>query len=317
MQLFNFSEKKDEDKFSISVEIYQSVLDRIEVGLLTSDIEEGGKFLGAIFEDKMNINVKVYSYIDAGPRVSNSQTHIMPDGEHQEHLFRIIEGYDSSIEHIGSWHSHHCNGYPDLSSGDIEGYEHIVNHKSYNLNWFFVMLVTGIKERSIEAKYYLFHRGDKKIYCINSSKISFLNREYRYESILVEVEKSTYGYRYQKHQSNNFSVSDRNTMRKWETLMRNIRADDKIWIEKKFDSPRAVRNNKTNSIYWRFNAPFNRENLEITYTYPGSPGKSQSAILIIFYREKEVVRSDINLDDDRFQHIISQIEKAQKILVYL
>ena len=317
MGLFNIfgRKKRDDNEFYVSVEIYEPVVKRIKTSLLASTIEEGGKFLGTISEDGKRINIQIYSYIDAGPRVSNSQTHIIPDGEHQEYLFRLIEGYDPNIEHVGSWHSHHCNGYLELSSGDIQGYKQNVNDRNYNLNWFFVMLITNVKQHGIEAKYYLFHRGDEKIYIIDDNEIAISNREYKYENILREVEQSTYSHRHQGQQSSyNSPALNRERTRSWDELMMGIRADDKAWIEKKFRSPRVFRNKKDESIHWRFDVLFNAENLEITYAYPTAYEESQQATLSIYYQEQEILRSNIDLDEYRFEHISNQIEKAKETL---
>jgi hypothetical protein len=317
MGLFNRfgRNKRDGNELYVSVEIYEPVVKRITTSLLASTVEEGGKFLGTISEDGKRINIEIYSYIDAGPRVSNSQTHIIPDGEHQEYLFRIIEGYDSRIEHVGSWHSHHCNGYPELSSGDIQGYKQNVNDRNYNLNWFFVMLITKARQNGIEAKYYLFHRGDEKTYVIGGNDVVISNQEYRYENILREVERSTYSHRHQGQQSSyNSPTPIREGTRSCDEVMMGIRADDKAWIEKNFRSPRVFRNRKDESIHWRFDMPVNIKKLEISYAYPTAYEKSQQATLSIYCQDQEILRSNIDLDEYRFEHISSQIENAKAIV---
>ena len=41
------------------------------------------------------------------------------------------------IEHLGNWHTHHVNGYPNLSGGDVATYRRIVNHELHNLDFFY------------------------------------------------------------------------------------------------------------------------------------------------------------------------------------
>ena len=247
-------------------------------------------------------------------KVSNSQTHIVPDGEHQEYLFRIIEGYDPGIEHIGSWHSHHCNGYPDLSSGDIQGYIHNVNDRNYNLDWFFVMLVVSVSKRGIETKYYLFHRGDENYYVVDGSNVSILNQDYQYENILREVENSTYSYRNQTRTTVPI-VSNIESNRSWEDFMMDIRAEDKAWIERYFPSNRTFRNKKDNSIYWRLSLPLSgRDNLEATYAYPSHPNMGKRAALSFHYLSQEILRSTVELNEHRFEDIFCSIEQAKDIV---
>jgi hypothetical protein len=317
MGIFNIFRRntKSNEEYTFSIEIYEPIFSRIQASLQSSNIEEGGKFLGKIYENRNQISITIYSYIDAGPRVSNSQTHIIPDGEYQENIFRVIERYDSSIEHIGSWHSHHCNGYQDLSNGDIKGYYHNVNSKDYNSDWFFVMLITSITKQKMEAKYYLFHRGDDEIYTIDKKKISVISQEYGNENILREVEKATYSYRNQRQQS--FSPSpEREQSRAWEEAMMKIRAEDKAWIENKFSSSSIFRNKIDNTINWRWIIPVFQDELKITYTYPKYLLKPEQAILVTIYKGKEISRTNIELNEYRFEKIISEISKSKELAYY-
>jgi len=313
MGFFNFwNRDKENERISVSVEIFEPVIGRIKASLISSDIEEGGKFLGTIIENKHQLKIKIFSYIDAGPRVSNSQTHIVPDGEHQEYLFRIIEGYDPNIEHIGSWHSHHCNGYPELSPGDIQGYKHNVNDRNFNLNWFFVMLITKVSKHGVEAKYYLFQRGSENFYELDKTDVSIVNQEYKYENILREVEQSTYSHRNQ-NRSELPTTDYRENNRTWENFMMDIRAEDKAWIEKNFRLYRTYRNKKDDSIYWRVNVPLSdRDNLEVTYAYPTKSDVEKHASVVVYYQSQEVLRSKIDLDENRFEKIARLIDQAQK-----
>jgi hypothetical protein len=103
----------------ISVEIFDTVIARISHAVSVSNREEGGKFVGKISQNRNHIKIRVETYIDSGPRVNNSVGHLMPDGEYQEAMFRVLEKFDQDINYLGSWHTHHCNGLAELSQGDI------------------------------------------------------------------------------------------------------------------------------------------------------------------------------------------------------
>lgn len=300
-----------EDNFQFSVEIYKSVSDRIFKNVSMSKIEEGGKFLGNIYEQGNQIIVKVYSYVDAGPNVDNSSSHLFPDGEHQENLFRIIEGYDPNIEHIGSWHSHHCNRLKELSKSDIEGYIETVNARSYNLNWFFVMLVTHVYDQGFEALYYIFHRKKQGYYSIPSDQIKFSAGEYFGENMLKEVERLTYAYR------NQAKRDERNT----NTLPSNldmedkIRADDNNWLKRTYPNVQAIRNKKDGRVSWRWVISVKHMSMEVTYKYVFSDyGNLERAALSIKYNSNEILNDEIDLDNFRYQKIMSHIEKAKNLL---
>ena len=94
----------------------------------------------------------------------------MPDGEYQERIFRCAERLDPEVEHLGSWHSHHCNGLKQLSAGDVRGYFQTVNKKQYRLNFFLASLVKKIPD-SISSPFdwighFLFIRGVDEYYDI-------------------------------------------------------------------------------------------------------------------------------------------------------
>jgi len=72
----------------------------------------------------------------------------MPDGEYQETMFRRIEQDDPHIEHLGSWHSHHCNGLQTLSKRDIRGYFRTVNKENYRPQFFLTSLVKRIPDKA-------------------------------------------------------------------------------------------------------------------------------------------------------------------------
>jgi len=158
----------------------QIVIDRRVFEYIISDVakspdaEEGGKYIGYLMPSRkpelqtlgLDLDspaIVVTDYLPSGPNAVRSAGELLPDGEYQERLFRQIERVDSDIEHIGSWHSHHCNGLQTLSDGDIRGYFRTVNKAAYRPDWFLVSLVTRLPSHPNDASWidhYLFVRGE-------------------------------------------------------------------------------------------------------------------------------------------------------------
>src|SRR5206468_1732528 len=98
-----------------------------------------------------------------------TEVELQPDGEYQERLFRQVEQVDHEIEHVGTWHSHHCNGLETLSSGDVAGYLRTVNRAEYRLDHFLASLVIRVPRDPSDQDWidhYLFVRGDEEYYRI-------------------------------------------------------------------------------------------------------------------------------------------------------
>lgn len=139
--------------------------------------ETGGRLVGTYEEYPDGILVKVQSVIDSGPSAQRSNVSFFQDGEYQERKFRELEEIHPKIEHLGNWHSHHVNGYPTLSGGDVKTYKRIVNHRKHNTSFFYAVLVTdknrkpAREEERYRVKHYFFRRGDDRAYEIPESMI--------------------------------------------------------------------------------------------------------------------------------------------------
>jgi hypothetical protein len=307
-KLWNPSNHRSDEKYRISIEINLPVMERIKRCLFSSGNEEGGKFLGKIIESNNQIKVRVFSFIDAGPKVQHSPTHLIPDGDHQEYLFRIIENLDSDIDIIGSWHSHHPNGLQDLSNGDLNTYFYYVNNKNYYSNWFFVMLITKITDQ-VEAKFYLFHRGDDKYYQIPENRIIFSDESYEHEAILREAEKSALLYRNQRLRQDH---DKRETRNKNQDDLENVRVEDKNWLDHAFPSAQLCRNKKNHSLFWRWYVNCGIGDMEVKYIYPEIISEEmRTALLSINCGGKEILHMSIKLDQTRFQTISNEVVNAR------
>ena len=116
-----------------------------------------------------SLHINVNGVIDAGPKARRSNSSFFQDGDYQTQIFRQLETAHPEIEHLGNWHTHHVNGYPTLSGGDINTYRRIVNHEKHNLDFFYALLVVAREpKRQNLARYrirhYILFRGDQNVY---------------------------------------------------------------------------------------------------------------------------------------------------------
>ena len=132
--------------------------------------EEGGKYIGYIepSHDRKH-RVVITDFLPGGPNATRTAVEFLPDGEFQETLFRQAEARDRAIEHVGSWHSHHCNGLDRLSGGDVEGYFKTVNKAAYRPDIFVASLVKYLPHRKNDTgwiDHFLFIRDHARYYKI-------------------------------------------------------------------------------------------------------------------------------------------------------
>lgn len=145
------------------------------------DIDEtGGRVIGTYTERNGKLSIRVQGIIEPGPKARRSQVSFFQDGEHQERVFRQIEKHNPGVEHLGNWHTHHVNGLPHLSGGDISTYTRTVNHKNQNTPFFYALLViaknnTSDPLRRYTIKHYLFRRGEKDFIEIAPEQVAIVD----------------------------------------------------------------------------------------------------------------------------------------------
>lgn len=135
------------------------------------ECEEGGKYIGFIDKDREKTRIIIMDFLPGGPNAKRTRVEFFPDGEFQEKLFRQAERLNEAIEHLGSWHSHHCNGLRTLSGGDIEGYFRTLNKRSYRPDFFLASLVTEVPSGPQEEgwlHHYLFLVDDHNFYSVTN-----------------------------------------------------------------------------------------------------------------------------------------------------
>lgn len=156
-------------------------------------VEEGGKHIGYLLEagdpalmvlglEANTPAMVVTDFLPSGPNAIRTAVELQPDGEYQERLFRRLEQMDSAIEHVGTWHSHHCNGLQTLSPGDISGYFRTVNKRQYRPNYFLASLVTRLPQGPEDRgwlDHYVFVRDDGDYYKIND-RIKYVDAPSRF-----------------------------------------------------------------------------------------------------------------------------------------
>jgi integrative and conjugative element protein (TIGR02256 family) len=131
--------------------------------------ETGGRVIGTFEQKGGKLELHINGIIEPGPGARRTVTSFFQDGHHQERVFRSIEASHPEIEHLGNWHTHHVNGYPQLSGGDITTYQRTVNHPSHNTPFFYALLVTAKNLRGeawerYTIKHYLVRRDDERVY---------------------------------------------------------------------------------------------------------------------------------------------------------
>lgn len=160
---------------AITVTVAQGVLESIfdECDKYDAD-ETGGRLLGTYRRKGSGFEVNCHGVIGPGPGARRSSTSFFQDGDYQEQVFRSIEAANPEVEHLGNWHTHHVNGFPTLSGGDVSTYRNIVNHKNHNTDFFYALLVVRRNPHGnprYEVRHYFLRRGDETIYEIPESEV--------------------------------------------------------------------------------------------------------------------------------------------------
>ena len=163
---------------TVTVMIPSKVLDAIFDDCDRYDHDEtGGRVIGGFrHESTRSLEIVVSGVIEAGPSARRSSSSFFQDGDYQAEIFRKIEAANPQIEHLGNWHTHHVNGFPTLSGGDIATYRRIVNHKKHNLDFFYALLVvarspSGQAGQRYSIRHYVLFRGDDDVYEIEPGNV--------------------------------------------------------------------------------------------------------------------------------------------------
>lgn len=304
-------------KIEISVDINNAVMERIAQTVSHSNVEEGGKLLGYLNSDTSKVTLKVVSYIDSGPNVSNSTSHLLPNGGYQEAMFRVIESFNSNIEHLGSWHSHHCNGFSNLSDGDIRGYIRSVNNTDYNLEYFFVILITAInKTNKLKYRCYIFQRGVDEPRELNESEIHFSNVSHPTEPLLKQAELASFNSRGLALVPISSATKNEGTNErpKIDDYQKQIRAEDQKWIKSRFPAARAYQTGTDGLVFWKWPVKNRNDKWHFRYIHPlfTDDSKPLKVRMEILYEDTTFMFEESPLDKTRFETIKRFVEKIER-----
>ncbi len=199
--------------------------------------ETGGRLVGHYKTDSGKLLVQVRDVIGPGPNARRTSSSFFQDGDYQTDVFRKLEAQDPTIEHLGNWHTHHVNGYPRLSQGDIATYRRIVNHELHNLDFFYALLVTRKRQGKLgldryAVRHYLLFRGVQEIHEVNPSGVR-ITRE------------TTNWSKY--HSGNNRLPSEQGSREKSVP----IRAQDKLVLEIMYPSLTPRLSKRTKTLVWK------------------------------------------------------------------
>lgn len=142
--------------------------------------ETGGRVLGTFDDRGGKLTLHITGIIEPGPGAQRTPVSFFQNGEHQESVFRRIEADHPEIEHLGNWHTHHVNGLPTLSSGDIATYRRTVDHPKHNTTFFYALLVvskckTSESHQRYNVKHYLLRRGSERIHEIPAAMVEIVD----------------------------------------------------------------------------------------------------------------------------------------------
>jgi hypothetical protein len=247
-------------------------------------VEEGGKYLGYVLKgadrgladrDLANTETLLISdFLPSGPRAVRTEVEFRPDGEYQERLFRGIEKLDSAVEHVGTWHTHHCNGLQELSPGDVEGYLRTVNKNQYRLNFFVASLVKRIPANPEEldwVDHFLFVRGMETYFDI-TRHVSIVDSPTRFGDYTGHIADRAPSIHAAGAQPRRYDAPE---CSKWyETEEgRRMLAEDRRFFAKRFgDQVQATR------VADRIKLTGRHRHFTLSVNYPASPG--QDGILL-------------------------------------
>lgn len=292
------------DRPEVWIYVHEKTLQRMTKAVTQFDTEVGGKLIGEYRQNGGVLQIEIISYLDSGPRASRSPTHLVPDGDYQEALFRVIESYNGDIDHIGSWHSHHSNELKSLSPGDISGYIDSVNDPRYNQDHFLAILVLGAKKGIPVARHFIFTRGQRSYFEVPGDRTVIRKGESDFEDLLKRAEKLSREFSLKGHHVlpiHSTSLSEV-TVSPVPDEVRILRAEDKRWIGSLFPNAACARNRSTGAISWTWSRKIVGRTFKFQYKHPPPLGESKQGSIVFSYGEQKLVEKEILMDDKR--HVV-------------
>ena len=97
--------------------------------------------------------------ISPGPRAESTAVELFPDAEFQGSVFQALEADEPTLHHLGSWHSHHPNGMPHFSPGDLANYRSVLESENYEPDYFVAGLCVDARGLLSGGVFEVFGRG--------------------------------------------------------------------------------------------------------------------------------------------------------------
>ena len=234
--------KKDVPVNSVEVHFPATALSKVFDECDQHDVDEtGGRLIGtyAVNSDERLV-VHVTGVIEPGPKTRRTATSLFQDGEFQTSIFRKIEAEHPEVEHLGSWHTHHVNGYPTLSEGDRKTYRRTVNHKKHNTQFFYALLVVNRRDATdplnrYDIRHFILFRGDPTMYEILPEAVKITDKLLWWpENASPQRQKKRAGI---KIDTPAVKVADRGI--------------DQQFLKEFFPELRPFFSDKTKTVYWK------------------------------------------------------------------
>lgn len=305
------------------INVYKGLFERIAQAVDGTHDEVGGKLVGRVNSDDSDVRFEVVSYLDSGPISSSSSSHLIPDGEYQESLYRVLERFDPNLEHIGSWHSHHCNGLDNLSAGDIAGYIDSVNDPRYGCDHFLAILVVGVRKQGPVCRYYMFSKGSRDFSELPRGSIHEISKSFHLEKALKAFERASRKHLRGKPDSTNDSDVRVKTRSAGEgsRMRKRFLAEDNAWISEHFPGSISTRDKKTGTISWKWQRKYGGRAFTFLYSLPPDEN-AKNSYFEFKYGDKVLVAREVQLDSSRFimirdsynvavQQVFSVLEKEE------
>ena len=274
---------------------------------MSPQAEEGGKYIGYLVSEKstqlrdlgLDPNrpaLVVTDFLPSGPNAVRTPVKLLPDGEYQENLFRRAETIDPEIEHLGTWHSHHCNGLQTLSGGDVAGYHRTVNRAVYRPDFFLASLVTRLPRSPDDSDWidhFLFVRRHDGYYRITESVVT-VDWPTAFERIIAHPYRAGEVEDVRQDTQVRSSVREEQPNSVWHDTQegRAILATDRRLFASLFrDSVVVTRRGLAITMTGRLN------DTEISMTYPAASGDSRQVVVTLNHAAAAILTINAGLEE--------------------
>ena len=167
--------RKPAFKISIARGALETIFDECD----RYDVDEtGGRLIGTYHHSRGRYEIQVKGILDSWAKGNAIADQLLSRWRLSGKYVPGDRSCHPEIEHLGSWHTHHVNGYPTLSGGDKTTYFKTVNHEKHNTDFFYALLVVSKNRRGnprYAVKHFILRRDDDTIYEIPDADITVVD----------------------------------------------------------------------------------------------------------------------------------------------